>query len=349
MPQISQVEVLHKRGHYHNELTRYRYDVWLRVGGNEDGEKMQPERILWKPGLTAAVMRGMLVEKGAGCVRVTGVRNSRLLSEIKIAEMLTSSDGPSTVAEMRAQLRATEVEAGVDPEEVYAFSEELGVEVDVEWARQGTKGQYDVVLRQGVKAWDVADEYAAANNNNGDAWRTSRQPGSMYANNPMQGILNSGLAQQLRNYLSERLPPYMLPSQFVMLEAVPLTPNGKVDRRALPSADGTRPRLEKAFVAPRTGVEEVLARIWAEVLSLDQVGVHDEFFRLGGHSLLATRVVSKVRKEFKIELALRSLFERPTVAGLAELIEQAQARGGEPLTPAIVPVPRTTHRMKRSH
>jgi amino acid adenylation domain-containing protein len=119
----------------------------------------------------------------------------------------------------------------------------------------------------------------------------------------------------LRENLLRELPEYMVPAAFVMLETLPLTPNGKLDRKALPApeyaADADR------YVAPRNPVEEELARIWAEVLRLERVGVEESFFELGGHSLLATRVVSRVREVFAIELPLRALFEKPTVAGLA--------------------------------
>jgi acyl carrier protein len=130
---------------------------------------------------------------------------------------------------------------------------------------------------------------------------------------------------ELRSFLKQKLPDYMVPSAFVMLEALPLTPNGKVDRRSLPAPDQTRPELWEAFVAPRTPAEELLAGIWAEVLKLERVGVYDNFFDLGGHSLLAIQVVSRLRVAFQVELPLRSLFEAPTIAGLAVAIVQRQA------------------------
>jgi acyl carrier protein len=105
----------------------------------------------------------------------------------------------------------------------------------------------------------------------------------------------------------------------LFLDALPLTLNGKVNRQALPEAGGTRP--EKDFVAPRTPVEKALSGIWAEVLGLEQVGVYDNFFELGGHSLSATRVISRLCHTFRLELPLRRIFEAPTVAELAELIE----------------------------
>ncbi|HEV8343997.1 MAG TPA: non-ribosomal peptide synthetase [Candidatus Binatia bacterium] len=130
---------------------------------------------------------------------------------------------------------------------------------------------------------------------------------------------------ELRNYLKEQLPDYMVPSAFVFLDALPLTPNGKVDRSTLPAPDRSRPDLESPFVAPSTPVEQALATIWAEVLKLEKVGIHDNFFDLGGHSLLAIQVVSRVREAFHVELPLRAMFETPTVAGLDGEILQAEA------------------------
>ena len=131
---------------------------------------------------------------------------------------------------------------------------------------------------------------------------------------------------ELRSFLTRKLPDYMIPSVFVMLPALPLMLNGKVDRLALPEPGKSRPELGTPFVAPSTPVEEELSRIWAEVLYLDQVGIRDNFFDLGGHSLAAARVVSQVIKEFQLELPLQSLFQSPTVAEMAVTITENQAK-----------------------
>jgi acyl carrier protein len=144
----------------------------------------------------------------------------------------------------------------------------------------------------------------------------------------------------LRNFLKEKLPEYMVPAVFVLLDALPLMPNGKIDRRALPAPDRSRPELDKAFVAPRTPTEELLAEIWAQLLDIERVGIHDNFFDLGGHSLLATQLASRMREAFQVEIPLRRLFEVPTVAGLAESIEAARLTGPNLLAPPILPVPR---------
>ena len=131
---------------------------------------------------------------------------------------------------------------------------------------------------------------------------------------------------ELRGFAQGKLPEYMVPGAFVLLERMPLTPNGKVDRRALPAPEGMRPELGDAYVAPRTPVEGELARIWSEVLEVEPVGIHDDFLELGGHSLLAIQLLWRVRAAFQVELPLRELFETRTIAALALAVEQSRGR-----------------------
>src|SRR6266487_832295 len=137
---------------------------------------------------------------------------------------------------------------------------------------------------------------------------------------PAEGVPGAG---ELRGFLGERLPDHMIPAAFIELAGLPLTPNGKLDRAALPAPGGARPELGGEFVAPATPAQELLAGIWAQVLRLDRVGAEDSFFELGGHSLLATQVISRIRGVFDVEVPLAALFDKPTVAGLAAVIEGA--------------------------
>jgi amino acid adenylation domain-containing protein len=125
---------------------------------------------------------------------------------------------------------------------------------------------------------------------------------------------------ELRSFLKEKLPDYMIPTALVFLDLLPLTPNGKVDRRALPAPELSRSELENKFVAPRTPVEEAIAGIWCKVLGLERLGVHDNFFELGGHSLLATQIISRLSNVFQVEIPLRQLFLYPTIAELTLII-----------------------------
>ncbi len=129
------------------------------------------------------------------------------------------------------------------------------------------------------------------------------------------------LVPQWREFLAARLPGYMVPSQFVVLDALPLTPNGKIDRQRLPAPDPSQRLSASGYAPPRTPTEALLAKIWCEVLRIEQVGIYDNFFTIGGHSLLATQVVSRLRQQFQVELPLRTIFGAPTIAELAEQVE----------------------------
>jgi len=131
-------------------------------------------------------------------------------------------------------------------------------------------------------------------------------------------------SSNLRDFLKQKLPDYMVPAVFVMLKTLPLTSNGKVDRKALPAPEQVRPELEATFVAPCTEVEQVVAGIWTEVLRLEKIGIHDNFFDLGGHSLLLTQVTSRLYNAFGLELSLRQMLATPTVAELAIIIAEKQ-------------------------
>ena len=127
-------------------------------------------------------------------------------------------------------------------------------------------------------------------------------------------------ATELQSYLKDKLPEHMIPAAFVMLDILPLLPNGKVNRRELPAPDNSRPDMNRVYVAPRNPIEEELVAMWSEILGVEGIGVEDNFFLLGGHSLLATQAISRIREAFHIQLPLRSIFEAPTIAGIGEMI-----------------------------
>jgi acyl carrier protein len=133
----------------------------------------------------------------------------------------------------------------------------------------------------------------------------------------------SPATSELRRFLEERLPAFMVPAGFVPLETMPLTVNGKINRLALPAPDGGRPTLETAFVAPETEMEHAVTEIWKGVLRFDEIGVYDDFFRLGGQSILAAQVMQRINQRFRVNLPVRLIFDKPTVANLAVLVEEA--------------------------
>lgn len=165
-----------------------------------------------------------------------------------------------------------------------------------------------------------------------------------YTNNPLQTQFAHQLIPALRRYLAEHLPEYMLPSAFMVLQKLPRNVNGKVDRRALPALV----QSSKSVVAPQSEVETMLVTLWSSLLDTKQISRDDHFFELGGHSLLAMQLSARIRDTFGIDLPLQQLFEAPTIAALAQKIEQLKASAVKPRTPAIVPLSRDAYRQRRS-
>jgi amino acid adenylation domain-containing protein len=177
-------------------------------------------------------------------------------------------------------------------------------------------GEIETVLRQHALVRDavvIAREQAPG----------ARQLAAYVVSNPGTTLP----AGELRSFLKQKLPEYMLPSALVFLDSLPLTASGKVDRLALPDPGDSQSDLKQLFAPPRDTVEKLIAEIWAEILKLEQVSINDNFFDLGGHSLLAIQVVSRLRKTFATEVSVRTLFENPTVAELGLQIAALQSAG----------------------
>jgi len=222
------------------------------------------------------------------------------------------------------------------------LSQQMAYILDISWSRAGQVGDYDVVFRRGREEQAEGPQKVKAiireEQEQGQAW-------SEYANAPLKRQEMLTLISQLRSLLKERLPNFMIPAAIVVLEALPLTANGKVDRRALPAPDGSRHELEESLVAPRTSLEELVARSWSQILGIEQVGIHDDFFALGGHSLLAMQVISHLRAVLQVEVPLYRFLEAPTVAQLAEILEQPKAERAKSRMPALRSISREAYRV----
>ncbi len=154
-----------------------------------------------------------------------------------------------------------------------------------------------------------------------------------------RGEQREGLTGELRSYLRTKLPEYMVPAAFVLMGQLPLTANGKIDRRALPESVAENTEAVASYVGPRTELEELVAGVWQQVLGLERVGIHDNFFDLGGHSLLATQVITRLRDALKVQIPLVLLFENSTVAGLTAALEAEVRAGHGVIVPPVAHVP----------
>jgi natural product biosynthesis luciferase-like monooxygenase protein len=317
LPEISRVEIHLKRGHSHNELTRFRYDVVLHVNGTHP--PATPVRWLDCPEpASLPQIKRMLSVQDADAIGFAGLPNARLRSESNVMEWLAGGDASQTVGEFRAGLPKNDCVGFVDPEALIRAAHELGFATDLTWSESNPVRACDAIFWRRKQAPPGQSPRSPL----------ARKPWSDYSNHPARIRSGTNLVEQLRLHLRKKLPAVMVPSAFVLLDELPLTPNGKLDRRRLPAAEPARPDMKKTFAAPATPIEQALGVIWREILGLDKVGTTDSFFDLGGHSLLATQLVSQLREVFQMEVPLRTIFEAPTIGQLARQMQTREPRPG---------------------
>ena len=369
LPGISQVNAQLSRGRLANEMTQFRYNVMLQIGHTaqasvypkaiESGQvtadspptpqywgnqTVQSSPQVWgargaETVITPAAIQQQLAETQPEYLEIKGVLNARVVKAVQTATWLADENSPKTVGQLRQALER--VESGLDPEGWWDIETALPYTIEVRWSDLG-HDRYDVVcLKRSTSEVNLPAIPSLKQLNRDRSWHT-------YANQPLQTQLARQLIPQLRQHLEQTLPAYMVPSAFVVLEMLPMTTNGKVDRRALPAPDRHNQANREANVEPRSPLEVTLARLWSELLGVNRVGIHDNFFALGGHSLLATQLTSRVRDEFGVELPLQRLFEAPTIAQLAPILDHLKVQTAKPSTPAIVPLARNAYRQKRS-
>jgi amino acid adenylation domain-containing protein len=322
LPKIDRVEISLKRGRADNELTRFRYDVTLRLRPAAPAAAPEPPltTVDWKTsGLDLGQVRSLLGTGECRAIYLRQVPNARVQNDVRAVELLEQRE-LTTVARLREALRsAADVDGGVTTEDFWALGAELGYSVEVAWPEGNSRGRYDVLLWPSESARPTL-----ARRENPSA--AAERSWTRYANQPLARSASRSLVSDLRWHLAERLPDYMVPQTFVVLDAFPLTPSGKIDRRALPEP-GRAQSVPERYQPPRTPAEQIIADIWALVLKLERVGIQDNFFELGGHSLLATQAMSRIRQAFQVDLPLRAIFEAPTVVSLAAAVSDRSANG----------------------
>lgn len=326
VPRVSEVIVQPKRGRFRNELSMFRYDVLLRLD-RVAPDQAEPAWMDWTPAIDLAAVAALVETRPRETIAIRNVPNARLSRELAAFDWLTSAAETCTIGDLRAALaehRAT----GLDPEDLWSLGARHDRDIQVRWSASGGAGYVDVM-------------FAAA----GEEVRVPAPcilsaPEASRANDPMRGRLARKLVPELRAFLEQKLPDYMVPTSFVLMEQLPVSPNGKIDRLKLPAPDTARPSLEEAYAPPRTAVEERLAAVWRDVLGLKQVGVHDNFFALGGDSILTIQIVARAAKA-GLHLSPQQLFQHQTIAELAPVVQsvtrvqahQGTVTGPVPLTP----------------
>ncbi|MEV6423383.1 amino acid adenylation domain-containing protein [Streptomyces sp. NPDC051662] len=315
MPAIAGVDIRLKRGRHHNELTRHRYDAILHkhptgpVPSTSDPAPVS--HLTWGGEVSGtADLDSHLRTRRPAHLRVSAIPNQRIAGEA--AALRAVITGRSVTDAQRALTHPDT--PGIDPEAVHRLGEQLGYRTFTTWSPAGD-GSFDAVfVTPDRSTGEVPVEvYRSA--------AADRPPSDPLTNHPAASHRITALGAEARDFVGERLPQHMVPSAVVVLHELPVTANGKLDRRALPApepAAGTsRP--------PLTPIEQVLCDLYAQVLRVPVVGAEDDFFNLGGHSLLATRLISRIRTTLGAELQIRTLFKAPTPAELALALNQTEA------------------------
>ena len=323
-PAVSQVQVRLQRGHEVNELMKYRYTVLLHV--ETDKPTVTATERVNGNGMTVEAIGQRLQQEqmnaSSDVLCFSPLANSRLSQDMNVVEQLSDPQmAHLTVAQLetRTPTSSTEQTGGVDPEHLHQLAMEWGYRVELCWSVNSNEGHFDAVFVPLTQDRDTIVLSPLSQRQVRSAqWQR-------YSNNPLSKQQHQQLVPQLKTYVAERLPDYMVPASWVVLSQLPLTPNGKVDRNGLPAPETSG--ISTEYVAPQTPTEMTVAQIWADVLGIEKVGVDDNFFDLGGHSLLATQVMSRVQQTFNVTIALRQLFEGPTVRELADEVCGAQHSG----------------------
>ncbi|WP_224360632.1 non-ribosomal peptide synthetase [Hyalangium versicolor] len=318
LARVTHSEVRIQRGRATNELHKFRVNAVLEVETPEP-PALDIERV---PGehLTLEDLEDLLVPGRRGGLLITGLPRGVVQTEIQLARLLWDEDVlAGDVVELKERL--SRLEGGLEPEDVRALCADRGYEVECLVSSDPSRFDAALVPRGGSLASVTR------------ARVQHTRPLRSCANAPLHKRLAAETVPLLKQHLAGRLPAYMMPDTFVVMEALPLTPNEKVDHRALPAPE-VRSANDKGHVAPTTEIEASIAAIMAKLLGLPQVSIHDNFFELGGHSLLATSLVSRIRTQLQTEFPLQRVFETPTVAGMAVYVENAhwaaRARTAQP-------------------
>ena len=324
LPEIAAVQVQLKAMGAVNELSGYRYEVVLHKAPVPVRSVAQLPSEPWQRFGSLAGLGEYLQSQRLPELRVTGVPHAGISPDVALARALARAGDRVPVSELRAGLSAPDA---VLPHQCHLLGQQLGYVTAVTWSP--TAGLVDLVY---THATEPADDYPLPALT--DLYLPTTRVGSL------AGSVNDPSAiervTELRGFVAGRLPEFMVPAAVMVMESLPLTVNGKLDRRALPAPEFIS---GVAYRGPRDRREQVLAALFGEVLGVTRVGIDDSFFDLGGHSLSATRLIARVRAELGVEVPIRALFDAPTVAGLAEWI---RAHAGERTRAALTAQPRPT-------
>jgi amino acid adenylation domain-containing protein len=316
IPEISHVEAMPKRGYTENELSRFRYDVVLHVQSSVE-TLAGLDWLDWERSkLSVAELRRILTEERPESVAIRRIPNGRLDEEVAAMSWLRDATAQQSAAQWRAYVKA-QPDRSVQPEDLWALAE-LGYRVEISWLNTDSDGAFDAVFYRS----DLPERHAVFAVADDDV----RRPVGDFCNHPQRAKLNRQLIPHLRQLLREKVPHYMMPAVFTVLDKFPLSPNGKIDRKALEQLPVTIDSgAEESRAVTDNPTEKLLLELWADVLNVGHVGLDQNFFELGGNSLTAVALMHRLQKTLNRSLGPVVLMQSPTIKELAAYLDQTAA------------------------
>ena len=312
---LSHVEVRIKHGQFINELNSYRYNVILHIETEAQSLPDTGQWIDWgTQGVSETALENRLATLGQSWLGVNAIPNLRVSDSVALWDQLHQESSQLRVADLHHSVNSSTHQT-IDPFHLKQIAEKYGFQLELNFSETKLVGSMNALFRRNDAGLCDSKVF----------WLQEKvvtnSEMSEFATNPLKGKLTRKLVPQLKQSMKTRLPEYMVPSVFVLMDSFPLSVNGKIDRHRLPVPGDIRLSVTTEYTAPRNEIESTLTKIWMQVLKLDRIGVNDDFFDLGGHSLLATQVISRLREQMEVDIPLSEMFGYPTVNELAQKIE----------------------------
>lgn len=317
--EVSGVDVMLKSGASNNELNKFRFDVVIHKGNYF---RLASPRVIdsWNTTLNMEIIESELMGMEQDELHIINISNGLVAQDSIIMNEISKMSNKETLKPAYEFISSNHTGFGIQPHEIYTLGKKYGKKVvvkpsasnriDVEFRPYEQKSMHIDNVIQEIEQTAVGEEDNI----------------SVYANNPTQVLDGNVILNEVRQYLTKKLPDYMVPPTLMILKQLPLLPNGKLDRKSLPEPSYTRPDITTAYYPPRTSTEEEIVHMWSEILRIEQIGIYDSFFELGGHSLLALRLLSSLSENFGADISLSEFLARPTISNVSEILETLKVK-----------------------
>jgi len=335
IPEISYVDIQLRRGEYRNELNNFRYDVILSIN-SQVNPIIKPICFNWQQtNLSIPSIREYLSKNSPEALFVTSIPNARVILDIltlkeayqyqrNISQNTSQNTSQNiSLTDQRNFLKQQTDILGIDPEDIWNLVADFAYYINISPSKEVEC--YDALFVR--KPFDVIDIVPQESYKKSDEINHEIKNLGDYTNNPHQQNQGNHLITGLRKFLKDKLPDYMIPSHFKILESMPLTLNGKIDRKSLPEIKQEKTSLNSNYVPPSTTIEKSLTEILSNILGIENIGIKDNFFEMGGNSLLAITLLAEVEKKFNLQVPLFYLLKEPTVIGLIKGMDIVQEIG----------------------